>query len=196
MNIGGNEAVGWKRRFTLPNKEGERIPSTHTDEEGELGIILTPDFKFCAQSAHAASKANSILSMFKRAFVSRDTVLWSTLYRTYVSPHLEFAISGWNPFLKRDIDNLEKVQRRATRIPTSLRGVQYEERLDRLKLTTLKTRRLRGDLIQMFKIIKKTDVVMWHRNPTWTLPRYLRRSQIRREIVTSCQQRFNFFHNR
>ena len=63
-------------------------------------------------------------------------------------------------------------------------------------MTTLKTRRLRGDLIQLFKIKKKTDEIRWHRNPTWSSPHYGKRSQIRREIVTACQQRFNFFLNR
>ena len=111
-------------------------------------------------------------------------------------PHLEFAISVWNPFLKRDINILEKVQRRATRMPKLLKGVQYEERLNQLKMTTLKTRRLRGDLIQMYKIKKKIDEIMWHRNPTWSSARHTKRSQMRREIVTACQQRFNFFLNR
>ena len=85
------------REVSLPNNQGERVSLKQTNEERDLGIILTPDFKFSAQSAHAASKANSILSMLKRAFVSRDPVLWGTLYRTYVRPHLEFAISAWNP---------------------------------------------------------------------------------------------------
>ena len=52
------------------------------------------------------------------------------LYRTYIRPHLEFANSAWSPFLRRDITVLEKVQRRATRLPKRLKGVEYGERLD------------------------------------------------------------------
>jgi len=57
------------------------------------------------------------------------------------------------PFKKGDIDNIEKVQKRATRLIISLKKLPYPERLRQLKLPTLKYRRLRGDMIEVFKII-------------------------------------------
>ena len=134
--------------------------------------------------------------MLKHTFVSRDVEIWKTLYCTYVRPHLEYAVSTWNPYLKRDIVTLEKVQRRATRFPNVLRGLSYDERLARMNLTSLEIRRVRGDLIQLFKVIKEIDSIAWHSLPTWSEALYGRRKQLRREIISACQQRHNFFLNR
>ena len=54
----------------------------------------------------------------------------------------------------KDIDLLEKVEKRATRLIISNQCLTYGERLKNLGLTTLKTRSLRGDLIKVFKIFK------------------------------------------
>ena len=70
---------------------------------------------------------------------------------------MEFAIQAWSPYLKKDIMKLEKVQRRATKLVPSLSHLPYEERLQRLGLTTLEQRRTRGDMIETFKILKGID---------------------------------------
>ena len=56
-------------------------------------------------------------------------------------------------YRKKDIDILERVQRRATKIIQKLRNISYEMRLKECGLTTLETRRLRGDQIEVFKIL-------------------------------------------
>ena len=58
---------------------------------------------------------------------------------------------------KKDIDLLEKVQRRATRLMTSDKSLSYSDWLQKFGLTTLETRRLRGDLIEVFKMFKGFD---------------------------------------
>ena len=60
---------------------------------------------------------------------------------------------AWSPYLRKDIDMLEKIQRRATKLIPGLRDLTYEERLKECGLTTLDTRRLRGDQIEVFKIL-------------------------------------------
>ena len=62
------------------------------------------------------------------------------LYKALVRPHLEYCIQAWNPYLQRDMDTSEKVQRWAIKMESGLEKRPYEERLKRLNLTTLKTR--------------------------------------------------------
>ena len=88
-------------------------------------------------------KANKALGILKRSFVSRESKLWKTLYTSLVRPHLEYASSVWNSLLQREIDELEKVQRRATRIPTDAYRLEYEERVKIWDLTSLEERRKR-----------------------------------------------------
>ena len=73
--------------------------------------------------------------------------------KAIVRPHLEYCIQAWSPYLRKDIDMLEKMQRRATKLIPGLRYLRYEERLKECELTTLETRRLRGDQIEVFKIL-------------------------------------------
>ena len=82
-----------------------------------------------------------------------------TLYCTYVPPHLEFAIQAWCSYLIKDIIELENIQKKATQLIPELSHMHSEERLKASGLTTLEERRLRGDLIQQFKITKGYDSV-------------------------------------
>ena len=59
--------------------------------------------------------------------------------------------------MQKDKDLIEKVQRRATRMTSGFKGLTYEERLEKLKLTTLETRRTRADLLQVYKIVNGID---------------------------------------
>ena len=70
-----------------------------------------------------------------------------------IAASLEYCIQAWNPHLRKDVDMLEKIQRRATKLIPELRDLTYEERLKECGLTTLETRRLRGDQIEVFKIL-------------------------------------------
>ena len=79
------------------------------------------------------------------------------LYKSIVRPHLKFFIQAWRPHLKKDIDKLERVQRRATKLIPELTILSYEDRVQQCKLTTLETRRIRGDQIEVFKITHGID---------------------------------------
>jgi hypothetical protein len=76
------------------------------------------------------------------------------LYKSLVRPHLEYCIQAWRPHLKKDIDVLEKVQRRATRMMEEGKGKPYEERLKLAGLTTLELRRVRADMLEVYKIMR------------------------------------------
>ena len=81
------------------------------------------------------------------------------LYQSLVRPKLKYCVQAWRPYTKKDTDLLEKVQKRATRLMTKDRSLSYEERLQRLGLTSLETRRLRGHLV--FKIFKAFDNIKY-----------------------------------
>ena len=89
----------------------------------------------------------------RRQFKVLDKESFLIIYKGFIRPHLEYAIQAWSPYLRRDIDCLEKVQRRATKMVNGLRNLPYESRLKRLKLTSLEKRRQRGDLIEAYKIL-------------------------------------------
>jgi len=76
------------------------------------------------------------------------------LYKLLVRPHLEYGVQAWNPFIQKDILLLEKVQRRATQMVPELKHLLYEERLKRFNLITLEDCQLRGDLIEVFKLMQ------------------------------------------
>ena len=70
----------------------------------------------------------------------------------FVLLHLSYAVPAWAPYTKADIVVLERVQKRAVMMVTNVRGC-YEERLASLKLRSLEERRVRGDLIETYKIL-------------------------------------------
>ena len=92
-----------------------------------------------------------------RDLTFRDKVTFFNLYKTYVRPHLEYAVQAWSTWNAGDKKALESVQRRAVGMITNLRGRTYEERLAELCETTLETRRKRGDMIRTYRILSGKD---------------------------------------
>jgi len=76
------------------------------------------------------------------------------LYKTLVRPHVECSISAWSPHYIKDKNQIEKVQRRFTKMIPELHGLTYGNRLKALKLWTLEERRNRADLIEVFKLFR------------------------------------------
>jgi len=87
--------------------------------------------------------------------MDKNTFTLLGLYKAMVRPHFECANAVWCPYKKGDIEIIEKVQKRATKLIISLKHLSYSERLKQLHLPTLKYRRLRSDMIQVFKIVHK-----------------------------------------
>ena len=109
--------------------------------------------KVSEQCGIAASKGNKILGLIRRTITCKEKQLNVPLYKAIVRPHLEYCIQAWRLYRKKDIDKLERIQRRATKMIPELRDLSYESRLLQSGLTTLETRRLRGDQIEVFKIV-------------------------------------------
>ena len=120
-----------------------------TTQQKNLGVTFSRDMKVSEQCGIAASKGNKML----RLIMYKEKQLIVPLYKAIVIPHLEYCIQAWRPYRKKDIDKIERIQRRATKIIPELRDLSYESRLLQCGLTTLETRRLRGDQIEVFKLV-------------------------------------------
>ena len=75
------------------------------------------------------------------------------LYMSLVRPHLEYANAVWGPHYEMDQQKIQRVQRRATKLIEDIKDLSYEERLCSLNMSSLQHRRLRGDIIDSYKIV-------------------------------------------
>ena len=131
--------------------------------EKDLGIFISNDISWSHHISYMINKSNKQMGRIKHAFEFLDKNIIRLLYKSLVRPHLEYGAVIWNPQRQGEIDRIEKVQNRSTKIP-SLYGFSHEERNLKLNLPTLENRRRRGDLIQMFKLAKNIDEINLH-NP-------------------------------
>ena len=147
MYLGGSESE--RAEYTIADLEsGLRVPLEESNCENYLGILISNDLRWKNHINAIAAKANMVLVMLLKTFTSQGMNLWKLLYVSLVRPHLEFASTVWNPYLVGDIETWrKKVQRRATRISPEMISLEYEDRLKRLGLTSLKEKQVRGDLI-------------------------------------------------
>ena len=109
--------------------------------------------KVSEQCGIAASKGTQILGLIRKTITYKEKQLIVPLYKAIVRPHLEYCIQAWRPYHKNDIDKLERIQRRATKMIPELRVLNYKSHLLQCGLKTLETRRLRVDQIEVFKIV-------------------------------------------
>ncbi|XP_059822785.1 uncharacterized protein LOC132392642 [Hypanus sabinus] len=125
----------------------------------DLGVLVHQSMKASMQVQQAVKRANGMLAFITRGIEYRSKEILLQLHRALVRPNLEYCVQFWSPNLRKDILAIEGVQRRFTRLIPGMAGLSYVERLERLGLYTLEFRRIRGDLIETYKIIKGLDTL-------------------------------------
>ena len=119
-----------------------------------MGVTISNDLKPGKHCSEVVKTANKLIGFIGRTFEFKSDKVVLTLFNALVRPHLEYCVQFWSPYYRKDIEKLERVQRRATKLIPRLRNKPYEERLKELNLFSLEKRRLRGDLIEVFKMIR------------------------------------------
>ena len=102
-------------------------------------------------------KANQVLGLIYRTFSNKNKNIIIKLYKSLVRTHLDYCCQVWRPHLQKDIDLLEIVQKRVTEMIPECKELSYEERLRKVGLTTLQTRRIRADLLEVYKIVNRLE---------------------------------------
>ena len=122
-----------------------------TQCERDLGVRVNKDLKPKEQVISVRNKANRILGFISRSVSNRSEEVILKLYLALVRPHLDYAVQFWSPYYRKDIDPLERIQRRMTKMIHSIRNLSYMDRLKKLNLHSLERRRVRGDMIEVYK---------------------------------------------
>ena len=139
--------------YTMQNGNNKVVLETLVCER-DLGVHVDYQLKFDKHIQKIVNKANAMVGLIRRTYKFLDHQNFVLLYKALVRSHMDYATAVWSPYKVKYIQQLEGVQRRATKMLPGMRDLSYTERLKILKLPTLAYRRARIDMIETFKIAK------------------------------------------
>ena len=135
--------------------------------EKDLGVYVSTHpihgLSFSKHISTICSKARKTCYLIHHFFSTRNTSFKMRLFNTYVRPLLEYASTVWNPFLVKDIDLLENVQRSFTKRLCGMKNYSYKRRLQVLNSEPLEIRRIKADLIEVYKVFHQLDCLQFEK---------------------------------
>ena len=172
-------------------------PLAHVSSYKYLGLTITSDLMWSIHIANICSKTRRLIGLLYRRFYkysSPNTLL--KLYVSFIRPHLEYASAAWDPFLKKDIDLIEDVQKFALKVCLKSWNSSYNDLLKQSNLLSLQARRHDTKLCHLYKIVN--NVTFFPNAPTQTRQlTYSSRSVHPKAIVPlqahSSQYLYSFF---
>ena len=141
-----------KEALYLKSNDNNKVYLETVKHHKDLGITIDENLSFENHINNIVSKANQMMGIISRNFKYLEKEVFLPLYTAMVRSRIEYGQAIWSPHLKKHIRKLEAVQRRATKKIPSLKHLEYPDRLKALNLPTLSFRRLRGDMIEVYKI--------------------------------------------
>ena len=127
------------------------------EQEKDLGVHVNSTLKWDQHIMKCIGKAKQCIAWISRSVICRVPSVMLNIYKTLIRPHLEYCVQLWSPASRHGnwglILAIEGVQRQYTRMIDGVGLLSYQNRLDKLNLTTLLERRARGDLIETYKIV-------------------------------------------
>ena len=139
---------------------------TKTTCEKDLGVFINNNLNFKDHIKNQVKKARRTAGVIHRNITNKTSDIMVPLFKSMVRPIVEYANPVWSPYLKQDIKTIENIQKHFTKKIYGMRKKGYHERLKLLKLPSLEYRRLRGDMIEVYKILhgiydsKSTDKLL------------------------------------
>ena len=134
-------------------KGDNKIILNKTECEKDLGVYIDKNLDFKKHISTQIKKARSTSGIIYRNIINKKANIMVPLFKSMIRPIVEYGNVVWAPHLKKDIIAIESIQRNYTKKMKGMRNKSYEERLAILRLPSLSYRRLRGDLIEVFKIV-------------------------------------------
>ena len=151
LDVGKNNSC---HEYFMDGAEG-RKKLDQVKEEKDLGVNVDSLLNFKSHIGLITVKANKVLGIIRRTFKYQSPKVFINLYKSMMRPHLEYCSTVWSPSSVAEVKKLESIQRRATKMVNSV----SKNHMRALGMPTLEFRRLRSDMIQVFRILRGIDKI-------------------------------------
>ena len=148
MTIGLNKDMNFYYHYDM---DGHVLKKSTCEKD--IGVHVDNNLNFKEHINNTINKANRVLAIVRKTYDFMDIPTFRYIFKGLIRPVLEYAAPVWSPHHVNLKEMIENVQRRATKMVPGLSHLEYPERLRKIGMPTLAYRRVRGDMIQVFKLV-------------------------------------------